>query len=415
MIAAWSTQPRSLLALAAAIMLVLSPTPLHAQAKTKALRSPRARSTVTTSTSTGYGKPLDGLTPAQLALFNDGLDEFTTEDDEEEGLGPIFNNTSCFACHFGPSSGGASSLLVTRFGDTLYGDFDPLAEVGGSLLQQFAVNPLCQETVPAGANTVIHRQTPPLFGLGLIEAIPDSAILQNAWRVKQFGVKGRAATITDIVSGKQRIGRFGWKAQQATILAFSADAYVNELGITNRFFPTENAPNGNTALLNLYDTKADPEDEQDADTGLADIDRSANYMRLLAPPPAKALSKAARIGQTTFQVIGCAECHVVTMMSGSSDIAALSHKAVNLYSDLLLHDMGSLNDGIAQGDAATTEMKTAPLWGLKVSAPYLHDGRAKTVQKAIQAHDGEAAASRDFFNSLDATQRKQLILFLNSI
>jgi CxxC motif-containing protein (DUF1111 family) len=220
--------------------------------------------------------------------------------------------------------------------------------------------------------------------------------------------------VTDLVSGDQRVGRFGWKAQNATLLAFSADAYLNEMGITSRFLPTENAPNGNTALLAQYDTVEDPEDELD-ESGMGDIDRSANYMRLLAPPPGQALSNSAAVGKSLFTVIGCAECHVPSMMTGSSPVAALDHKAVNLYADLLLHDMGSLGDGIVQGNAGATEIKTSPLWGLRKSGPYLHDGRARTIDKAIKAHDGEAAPVRDIYNQLNSKQRKQLQAFLQSL
>jgi CxxC motif-containing protein (DUF1111 family) len=295
------------------------------------------------------------------------------------------------------------------------GQFDPLTELGGSLLQQFAIDPAFQEVIPPEANVVAERQTTPLFGLGLIEAIPDETILRNAGTPKPDGVTGRASIILDVASGQQRVGRFGWKAQQATLLAFAGDAYLNEIGITSRLFPTENAPNGNTSLLAIADTVADPEDVIDPATGKADIDRFADFMRFLAPPPPVPLSFSASAGQTIFNQLGCAICHVPQMQTGTNSIAPLDRKTVRLYSDLLLHDMGSLGDGIGQAAASPTEMRTAPLWGARASAPYLHDGRAATLGQAIAAHDGEGEAARDRYLRLGATQRQELIDFLKSL
>src|SRR2546430_12655057 len=210
-----------------------------------------------------FGDPLAGLTADQLAAFDAGSDEFLDEETPERGLGPIFNNVSCVVCHFAPAVGGSSAILETRFGRVEYAQFDPLIELGGSLLQQSAIDPRCQEFVPPEANVIARRQTTPLFGLGLIEAIPDSAILQNATIPRPDGITGRPSMVQDVVSGQSRVGRFGWKAQHATLLAFSGDAYVNEMGITSRLFPQENAPNGNTDLLALFDNVADPEDVED--------------------------------------------------------------------------------------------------------------------------------------------------------
>lgn len=142
-----------------------------------------------------------------------------------------------------------------------------------------------QEVIPSEANIVAKRMTTPLFGAGLIETIPDATILFNAFLRRPDGISGRPSIVTDVASGKTRVGRFGWKAQQATLLAFAGDAYLNEMGITNRLFPHENAPNGNAALLAQYDTVADPEDVVDPATGKGDIDMFADFMRLLAPPP----------------------------------------------------------------------------------------------------------------------------------
>jgi CxxC motif-containing protein (DUF1111 family) len=364
---------------------------------------------------TQFGDPLRGLTEDQLAAFDGGLEDFQEVETPESGLGPIFNNVSCVACHSAPAVGGSSAILETRFGRFMNGHFDPLIELGGSLLQQSAIDPACQEFVPPEANVTAQRQTTPLFGLGLIEAIPDGAILQNADSRKPDGITGRASIVQDVASGERRVGRFGWKAQQATLLAFAADAYLNEMGITSRLFPQENAPNGDLNLLAHCDAIADPEDEVDPETGKADIDAFADFMRFLAPPPQLSLTTSASSGQTLFKQIGCATCHTPVMQTGKNSVEALDRKPVRLFSDLLLHNMGTLGDGIAQGTATPREMRTAPLWGLRASAPYLHDGRAETVNAAIRAHDGEATAPRDRFIRLSPTQRQQILDFLDSI
>ena len=291
----------------------------------------------------------------------------------------------------------------------------PLTHLGGSLLQQFAIDPGYQEVIPPEANVTAQRQATPLFGLGLIEAVPDGAILQYAECRKPDGITGRPAIVPDVASGQQGVGRFGWKAQQATLLAFAADAYLNEVGITSRLFPQENAPNGDTSLLAVLDLVADPEDEVDPVSGNADIDTFAAFMRFLAPPPQSPMTTSANSGQTLFKQIGCATCHTPVMQTGKNSVEALDRKPVRLFSDLLLHDMGTLGDGIAQETATTREMRTAPLWGLRASAPYLHDGRAATVETAIRAHDGEARGVRERFLRLSPRQRQQLLDFLNSI
>lgn len=359
--------------------------------------------------------PLPGLSNADLVAFADGRLEFNNRENPAGGLGPIFNRNSCAACHVQGGIGGAGTINVTRFGRTLNDVFDPLASLGGSLLQNLAIHPAAREVVPREANVVVRRQTTALFGLGLIEAIPDETILAGEVEGKPDGVLGRASIITDVTTGDERVGRFGWKAQQATLLAFSADAYLNEMGITSRFFPTENAPNGKADVLAAHDRVADPEDTIDPQTGKADIDHSADFMRLLAPLPPRPLTANATAGQALFTSTGCAVCHTPSMTTAANATAALSEKEVALYSDLLLHDMGRLGDGIVQADAGPREMKTAPLWGVRVSPPYLHDGVAPTIDAAIRAHDGEALPSRTRYTQLSAAQRQQLIEFVNSL
>lgn len=362
-----------------------------------------------------FGLPLAGLSAIDIAAFNAGKEEFTEVATKQSGLGPIFNNNSCAACHSVPALGGSSNIFITRFGHASGTSFDPLTSLGGSLLQDKAIDPTALERVPTQANVTAHRQTTPLFGLGLIEAIPDATIVAGVRTKPVDGIVGKAALIVDPASGKTMVGKFGWKAQHATLLSFSADAYANEMGITNRIFPTENAPNGNAALLKKLDTVADPEDKPDIPNGKAGIDLLADFMRLMSAPPTKSVSASNAFGAKIFLDVGCANCHTPMMTTGTSSIPALSKKSVMLYSDLLLHDMGPLGDGIAQGAAGVREMKTPPLWGVGVSGPYLHDGRARDLDSAIRAHDGEAKTTTARYNKLSHDQQQLLIEFLNSI
>ena len=361
------------------------------------------------------GQPLAGLSAAELAAFNEGGVEFRNVETVAGGLGPIFNDVSCVACHDAGGTGGASRRTVTRFGRTVNGVFDPLDSQGGSLLQERSINRVIREVVPREANTVARRVTTPLFGAGLIEAIPDSTIVLGTLGRKPVGIAGKVSVVRDVVSGVNRIGRFGWKAQEATLLAFSGDAYVNEMGIKNRFFPTENAPNGNAALLARFDLVADVEDGIDPLDGKADIDRAADFMRLLAPPPRGPATASSVAGEAIFARLDCAVCHTPSMRTGRNVIAALSEKTVGLYSDLLIHDMGALGDGIAQGTAGARDMRTAPLWGLRSRPTWLHDGRANTVDQAVRGHAGEAQSSRDRYGALSAAERQQLLDFLNTL
>lgn len=365
--------------------------------------------------------PLPALTPAQLASFRDGLAAFQQTETPASGLGPIFNDVSCIACHGAPAPGGGSRRTVTRFGRMQDGVFDPLESQGGSLLQARALNRAVREHIPAEANVIARRLSTPLFGAGLIEAIPDSTLRAAAASLnKPDGIRGRISLVQDLASGTERIGRFGWKAQVATLLTFSGDAYLNEMGITNRLFPVENAPNGDTARLARADEILDPEDAPapTSATRLADIDRVTAFMRLLAPPaPARRPASAATIatGRALFTSLACAACHTPTLRTGASPVAALAYQPVNLYSDLLLHDMGTLGDGIAQGTAGPREIRTAPLWGLGSRNLYLHDGRAATLDAAIRAHDGEAARARERYAALPSASREALLAFLRSL
>ena len=372
------------------------------------------------------GAPLGTLDSAQLTRFTRGKDVFDHQLTPAEGLGPIFNNHSCRTCHIGPASGGSSSVFVTRFGVAASGGnpFDPLENLGGSLQQALSINsPSCDETVPTQANVVIHRISPPTFGFGLVEAVLDGDILYNE-AFPPPGVSGRTHMVhalEDPAGAPDRVGRFGWKAQVATVLSFSADASLNEMGLTNRFLPVENAPNGDLARLAQCDNVADPEDTMDS-AGLFKIDRMTDFQRYLAPPPQT--PRSGMSGEIVFGSVGCAACHLSTPFTTSAraepGLASTSFKA---YTDFLLHDMGALGDGIVQGQATETEFRTPPLWGLGFRAPIalLHDGRATgagaaaNIDAAILAHDGEGLASRNAYNALAAADKTALQNFLLSL
>lgn len=362
-----------------------------------------------------FGVPLDGLTAVETLAFEAGREEFEAVETVEGGLGPIFNDSSCVACHSAASTGGASARSVTRFGRLSNGQFDPLEQLGGSLLQAQAINPEAQEVIPPEANVVALRISTPLFGAGLIEAISDQTIELNAQRPRPDGVTGRAAKVLDVASGTVRVGRFGWKAQQATLLAFAGDAYLNEMGVTSRLFPTENAPNGRQDLLLKYDRVADVEDAVDPATGKSDIDHAADFMRFLAPPPPVRPMALSLAGARQFEQAACSACHLPVMLTGASPSKALAHQPVRLYSDLLLHNMGALGDGIAQAAASGKEIRTAPLWGLRARTVFLHDGRASTVDQAIRQHAGAALRSRQRYQAMKPDEQKALLAFLMSI
>jgi len=366
----------------------------------------------------GFARPLPGITPAEQRAFAAGSVDFNTKESPETGLGPIYNNVSCLACHNVPALGGSSLATVTRFGESSGGVFDPLKNLDGTLLHAQAIAPILQEVVPPQANVTAHRITPALYGDGLIEAIPDTTIVANSKLPKPAGIGGRVAIIADIATGEARIGRFGWKAQHATLLGFSGDALNNEIGITNRLYPKAAAPDGNEALLAEFVSLTAPiEDQPNPITGLSEIDRLANYIRLLGPPPPAPgpASAPATAGQGLFSSLGCTSCHTPSMDTGPNAIAALADQKVNLYSDLLLHDMGSLSDGIAQADAGPNEMKTPPLWGVRAKRAFLHDGRAATLDAAILNHAGEGEAASAAYSKLKLTERQELIAFLRTL
>ena len=364
------------------------------------------------------GQPLPGLTPHEFEEFRLGLDDFLEVETAEEGLGPAFNGTSCAACHNVPAIGGAGTIAEMRAGRRdASGRFQTFDATGETLFHLFSIPTHgCQAIVPPEANVFARRVPIPLFGAGLVEAIPDDTIaaLEDPSDRDRDGVSGRAARIVDAETGERRIGRFGWKAQHATLLTFGADAYRNEMGITNDVFSVEVAFGVSAERMRACDRIGDPEDIRDRVTQRRGIDNFASFMRFLGPVGRDGSSELTRAGEQAFAAIGCATCHHPVLMTGPSSNPLFDRKPVALFSDLLLHDVGT-GDGIVQGPAEEEEIRTPALWGLRLRRPLLHDGSAATPEDAVRRHAGEAALARRGFEQLSDTDRAALLAFLRSI
>ena len=365
----------------------------------------------------GGGVPVTGLTPADRQAFDEGNRTFGKQYSMAEGLGPVFNEESCAECH---RNGGGTNRTVTRFGRVdEAGRFDALPELGGSLVQSQGIGSVTTqdgthvfrgERTPPEATVRAQRRSLSLKGLGFVDAVPDEAwlALAAAERAADPATAGRAHLVFDAATGVTRVGKFGWKAQVPSLLGFAGDALLNEIGITSPRFRDEVCPQGDCLALGFNPAPALNDDGHDA-SALND------FMTMLAPPPAPAAGDLADAGGRLFTDLGCASCHRVELQAGPSRFTALNRAAFRPYSDFLLHDMGSLGDGIAQGQATPNEIRTAPLWGLGDAGRLLHDASAGTIDEAIGRHDGQALATRDRYNGLDQARRELLLAFLRSL
>lgn len=365
-----------------------------------------------------FTEPLPGLSDAQKRAFLAGDEAFERAFTVSEGLGPVFNEMACEGCH--PADGrGSIDNVVFKFSL----DGDPRLEDGGPVFHQHAIPGATPETLPEGV-AVSPRLPPPVFGVGLIEAIPAETIMANAdpEDMDGDGISGRPNMVvpppwvppTEVGAGPDpQLGRFGRKAGVASLVHQVADAYQQDMGITNDFLPQESSLG-----LTVGDTVPDPE------IPASEVFEAVQYVRMLAPPARGEETDAVKRGETLFTESGCADCHVPSMKTGPSNDAAFDEIEVHLYSDLLLHDMGpTLADGgHTDGQAEAGEWRTAPLWGLRLAsdplnapAPLLHDGRTTDLGEAIRLHGGEASASRDAFMALSDDERDDLIAFLLSL
>jgi CxxC motif-containing protein (DUF1111 family) len=364
------------------------------------------------------GDPLSGVTPIEFEEFRIGLDDFLEVETADDGLGPAFNGASCAVCHSVPAIGGTSAISEIRAGRRgPRGEFVALDDTGDSLFHLFSVpRHACQPVIPPEATIIARRVPIAVFGAGLVEAIPDESLLalDDPIDRNRDGVSGRAAIVIDRATGQRRVGRFGWKAQHATLLAFAADAYRNEMGITNDLFQQESAYGISQDRMRLCDPIPDPEDVRNPRTGRRGIDNFASFMKFLAPIGRSATDETTRIGEQVFGAIGCASCHTPALTTGASANPLFDRRTVPLFSDLLLHDVGT-GDGIEQASAAAEEIRTPALWGLRFRRPLLHDGSAATIDEAIRRHSVEGDLARRGFAEASEVDRAALIAFLKSL
>jgi len=385
----------------------------------------------------------DGLANGMVDDTTHAADQavFDEVDSISSGLGPVYNAQSCRECHQSPVSGAISQVTELRVGSTSRnGTFTapnvPVGDAGDVIANRSLINDraICpsgalassevQERVPDGMNVRTLRTSLNTLGDGYIEAIPDSTITRIATKQCNQNNGQICGTVISVpvleVPGQTRVARFGWKNQHASLLSFSSDAYLNEIGITNRLSMQD--------TTTVCKTTTDPEDHPDAN-GLADIDHFAQFMRASKPPARDATLAAtldAQKGADIFSQLGCDTCHVssfVTAPAGSVINSgafvvpdALGNKIIHPYSDFLLHNVGT-GDGIVQNGGPTTAllMRTPPLWGVRLRTRMLHDGRALTFDDAIRGHSGEASHVVRNYLQLTQQEKEQIETFLRSL
>lgn len=354
--------------------------------------------------------------------YQAGLIEFNDVKTVNDGLGPVFNEVSCQKCHKGPANGGTSHFKVTRAGYLIGGNFIPPA--GGSMIAARATRPEIRPVVPADANVITQRTSLSTLGDGYIEAILDADIIAGA-KAQPGRSKGQIHgqyVMTDLLEapGAQVVGRFGWKAQHASLVSFAADAYRNEMGITSPLDPTEPTSNGRS--VEAYERASIPNDQTNNDVYLlADFMRSTK-----APPRRPARGKGEALGAHQFESVGCSICHTqsfttappgTVILNGTFTVPeALGSRVIHPFSDFLLHDVAT-GDGIVQNGDQTTrnKVRTMNLWGLATRKMFLHDGSASSIEEAIHRHGGEAAGVMRRYNGLKPKSRRELLEFLHSL
>jgi CxxC motif-containing protein (DUF1111 family) len=354
--------------------------------------------------------------------------------DVSTGLGPVYNGRACAECHQNPVSGAASQFTEIRVGhEDANGNFvNPTVSIndgansiaGRSIINDRAVIPQAQEHIPVTENIRALRAALNTLGDGFIEAIDDSTLLAIAQKqpdVSEGRIHGEAIQVPVLEApGQTRIGRFGWKDQHSSLLSFIGDAYLNEMGVTNRLRPKDTTTVGKVT--------PDPEDVPDH-LGLADIDHFAQFVRGTKVPPrdsALAATPAAQAGQALFEKLRCNTCHVETITTAVVGTVinggqfavpdALGNKIIHPYSEFLLHDIET-GDGIVQAGPQDTanKLRTAALWGLRMRPRYMHDLKSLSLENAIERHQGEAEHVERRFDELSPAEKQQLFTFLNSL
>jgi CxxC motif-containing protein (DUF1111 family) len=393
----------------------------------------------------GFDTPTLAQNPGSLSISNGiaqpagdtyALDQTKFEEDHDAGtgLGPVFNARACADCHQNPVSGGSSQFTEIRAGHLdKEGNFvaatvpinDGASTIANrSIINDRALIPQAQEHIPDAENIRALRAALNTLGDGFVEAVDDNtlrAIARRQIEVSDGRIHGEAVEVPVLEApGQSRIGRFGWKDQHSSLLSFIGDAYLNEMGVTNRLRPKD--------VTTIGKITPDPEDTPD-NLGLADIDHFAQFIRGTKVPPrdaALAATPVSQAGEKIFETIGCATCHVsaiVTAPPGTSinggaftGPEALGNKVIHPYSDFLLHDIGT-GDGIVQNPPADTanKLRTVPLWGLRMHPRHMHDLKSLTLEDAIERHGGEAEQESDRFRRLSAAEKQALFTFLNSL
>jgi len=393
----------------------------------------------------GFDTPTLAQNPGSQSISNGiaqppgdtyALDQTKFEEDHDAGtgLGPVFNARACADCHQNPVSGGSSQFTEVRAGHLdKEGNFvaatvpinDGASTIANrSIINDRALIPQAQEHIPDAEDIRALRAALNTLGDGFVEAVDDNtlrAIAQRQIEVSDGRIHGEAVEVPVLEApGQSRIGRFGWKDQHSSLLSFIGDAYLNEMGVTNRLRPKD--------VTTIGKITPDPEDTPD-NLGLADIDHFAQFIRGTKVPPrdaALAATPVSQAGEKIFETIGCATCHVsaiITAPPGTSINGgaftvpeALGNKIIHPFSDFLLHDIGT-GDGIVQNPPEDTanKLRTVPLWGLRMHPRHMHDLKSLTLEDAIERHGGEAEQESDRFRRLSAAEKQALFTFLNSL
>lgn len=352
------------------------------------------------------GSAIPGLSARETQLFNQGMAVFARPFTQETGLGPLFNSNSCAACHDDPTLGGYGDSAEVHMAAYHPGQAcSTLDAAGGPVVQQHVTDILIalgivKEPDIQGATATAARTTPLIFGLGLLDAVPDAEIKLLSRVPHPEGVHGRPAILAN-----GRVGRFGRKANEAVLTNFNAGAFFNEMGVTNRLNPKEGTYAGEPFEPG-WDPAPDP--ELDANS-LAAADA---FVRFLAPPAPVPNTPQRSRGEKLFAQVRCTSCHVPALITGLSPTRALTGRVVKAYTDLLLHDLGKDNADICNGVARPEEFRTQPLIGMQFLDMFMHDGVSETIPEAVQRHGGEGSYARVRFFALPDSDQAALVAFV---
>jgi CxxC motif-containing protein (DUF1111 family) len=407
---------------------------LHPSFSAKLTEAPAGFKTPTLSKHPGSKSVSNGIPEPPKDTFAIDQANFEARDGNDNGLGPVYNATICADCHQNPVTGGPSQITEIRAGHldtdgnfvnpTIFINYGKDMITGRSLINDRATCPQAEEHLPATENIRTLRAVLNTLGDGFVEAVDDQTLIDiaaNQPKISNGKIAGETVEVPILeATNTTRVGRFGWKDQHGSVLSFSADAYLNEVGISNRLKPTD--------TTTVCKTTKDPEDQQDK-TGLFAIDHFAQFIRgTLVPPRDPVLVKEpdVKAGEAIFAKVECSICHVPKMVTdppgtvingGTFTIPdALGNKIIHPFSDFLLHDVGT-GDGIVQGGPQDTQhkLRTAALWGLRTKTRFMHDLKSESFEAAILRHQGEASDSTEQFKQLTSKERKQLLLFLSSL